>query len=70
MKKELPSLLADAQKVASKHGERHPGLSGIFEKVADLKEEPDSHLEKEEKIFFPGSGKLSHWPGQNKQQGV
>ncbi len=53
VKKELPSLFAYAQKVASKHGERHPELFGIFEKVADLKEELDRHLEKEEQLLFP-----------------
>lgn len=50
---DLPQLFAWAEKVAAKHGERHPELYRIFELVAALKEEMDLHMQKEEKILFP-----------------
>jgi regulator of cell morphogenesis and NO signaling len=53
VKTELPQLFAYAQKVAAKHGERHPELFGVFDRVVSLREELESHLIKEEQILFP-----------------
>ncbi len=53
VKKELPQIFAYIQKVASKHGERHPELYNIFEAVAAIKEEMEAHMQKEEMILFP-----------------
>jgi regulator of cell morphogenesis and NO signaling len=53
VKKELPQLAAYAEKVAAKHGERHPELLRIFELVTALQEEMEMHMQKEEKILFP-----------------
>jgi regulator of cell morphogenesis and NO signaling len=53
VRKELPQIFAYLQKVASKHGERHPELHQIFESFAALKEEMESHMQKEELILFP-----------------
>jgi regulator of cell morphogenesis and NO signaling len=53
VKKEMPQILAYLQKVASKHGERHPELLKIFELFASVKEEMEQHMQKEELILFP-----------------
>ena len=53
VKNELPQIYAFLQKVASKHGERHPELYEIFETFAVVKTEMESHMQKEELILFP-----------------
>jgi len=53
VKNELPQLFVYAQKVAAKHGGHHPALFAIFERVAAIKDELESHLVKEEQILFP-----------------
>ena len=49
----MPQILSYLQKVASKHGERHPELLKIFELFAAVKEEMEQHIQKEELILFP-----------------
>jgi regulator of cell morphogenesis and NO signaling len=56
VKNELPLILGYLQKVASKHGERHPELYKIFELFAAVKEEMELHMQKEERILFPRIG--------------
>jgi regulator of cell morphogenesis and NO signaling len=51
--RELPQIFSYLQKVASKHGERHPELMKIFQLFAAVKEELDGHMKKEEHILFP-----------------
>lgn len=53
VKNELPQLLGYTQKVASKHGQRHPELLKIFELVVAVKEEMELHMQKEEQVLFP-----------------
>lgn len=53
VRNELPLIYGYLQKVASKHGERHPELFKIFELFAAVKEEMEMHMMKEEKILFP-----------------
>ena len=53
VKKELDPLFAYLQKVASKHGGRHPELLKIFDLFTSLKEEMEEHMKKEELILFP-----------------
>lgn len=53
VKKEMPQILAYLQRVASKHGGRHPEMLKVFELFASLKEEMDEHMQKEELILFP-----------------
>lgn len=53
VKKEMPQILAYLQRVASKHGGRHPEMLKVFELFASLKEEMDEHMQKEEIILFP-----------------
>jgi regulator of cell morphogenesis and NO signaling len=52
-KRELPQIFAYLQKVSTKHGERHNELYRIFECFANLKEEMEMHMRKEELILFP-----------------
>ena len=51
--KESPQILAYLEKVASKHGDRHPEMLKIVELFAAVKEEMDQHMQKEELILFP-----------------
>lgn len=53
VKNEMPQIYAYLQKVASKHGDRHPELYKIFETFAAVKEEMDDHMKKEELVLFP-----------------
>lgn len=41
------------EKIAAKHGERHPELLQIIKLFTDLKEEMTEHMFKEENILFP-----------------
>jgi regulator of cell morphogenesis and NO signaling len=51
---ELPRLDVLAEKVAGVHGANHPDtLPGIREAFRGLKEELESHMEKEEHVLFP-----------------
>lgn len=54
LKEELPRLLALAEKVTSVHGANHPDtLPALRDTFRSLKDELDSHLEKEEHVLFP-----------------
>jgi regulator of cell morphogenesis and NO signaling len=63
-KRELPQIFAYLQKVSSKHGERHNELYRIFESFANLKEEMEMHMRKEELILFPRIEELETGTGQ------
>jgi regulator of cell morphogenesis and NO signaling len=49
-----PLLFAHTQKVAEKHGERHPELLEIANLTAEICEDMSQHMAKEEGILFPG----------------
>ena len=66
-KRELPQIFAYLQKVSSKHGERHNELYRIFEAFANLKEEMEMHMRKEELILFPRIEELESEPDQPKE---
>ena len=53
VRRALPSLLAQAHKVAASHGRGHPELHEVVELVEALAEEMTSHMFKEEHILFP-----------------
>lgn len=53
VKRELPLIDGYLQKVAGKHGGRHPELIRIAELFTAIREEMDLHMQKEEKILFP-----------------
>lgn len=50
---EIPRLMALAEKVSSKHGEKHPETRSVNDSFADLANELSMHLMKEEQILFP-----------------
>ena len=53
VKNEMPQIYAYLHKISSKHGERHPELSKIFQTFTAVKEEMEGHMKKEELILFP-----------------
>ena len=53
VKKESPQILAYLQRVAAKHGNRHPEMLKVFELLTEVKEEMEQHIQKEEVILFP-----------------
>jgi regulator of cell morphogenesis and NO signaling len=53
VKTEGPQIMFYLQKVAGKHGDRHPELIRIFELFSEVKQEMDFHMQKEELILFP-----------------
>jgi len=53
VKKEMPATLGYLQKVASKHGDRHPEMIKVVELFVAVKEEMEHHMQKEELILFP-----------------
>ena len=53
IKTELPLIHSYLQKIASKHGDRHPELLAVFNAFAELQEDLSQHMEKEEIILFP-----------------
>jgi regulator of cell morphogenesis and NO signaling len=62
LRAELPMLLSRLEKVAQVHGERHPELAEVLRVFARLKEEMESHLQKEEDVVFPALRRIG--PGE------
>ena len=53
------------QKIATKHGERHPELMDILALFTELKEEMTEHMFKEENILFPRIKELEKHNAEN-----
>lgn len=53
VRSELPQLQSMAQRVAAKHGPTHPETISIQRNLAQLADELNFHLNKEERILFP-----------------
>jgi regulator of cell morphogenesis and NO signaling len=53
VKLNMPQISNFALKVATKHGEHFPYMKEVYFLFAELAEEMDKHMEKEEKILFP-----------------
>jgi len=53
VKKELPLIYSYLQKVASRHGDRHPEMLAVFNAFVELTEDMIEHMAKEETILFP-----------------
>jgi regulator of cell morphogenesis and NO signaling len=53
VKREMPQIFMYLQKVAAKHGIRHPEMLRVFEAFSALKEEMEQHMQKEEQMMFP-----------------
>lgn len=58
LRRELPRLQSLAEKVAERHGRRHPELGEIREIFHSLKADLDSHMLKEEWSLFPAIRRL------------
>lgn len=58
VRREMPLIEGYLQKVAAKHGERHPELLKVLELFSALREEMDLHMQKEEKVLFPRIAEL------------
>ena len=50
---ELPRLSYLANKVASRHGELYPELWGVQSLLADFRQEIETHIANEERVFLP-----------------
>ena len=53
VKEALPTIFAYLQRVATKHGDRHPEMFKVFEFFKAIKHEMEEHMQKEEVILFP-----------------
>jgi len=53
VKAEMPQIFSSLQKVATKHGDRHPEMRKVFELFSVIKSEMEEHMDKEELILFP-----------------
>ena len=53
VKKEMPAIDLYLQKVAAKHGERHPEMIKVLQVFTAVKEEMEQHMKKEEEVLFP-----------------
>ncbi len=61
VKKEMPQILSYLQKVASKHGDRHPEMLKVLELFAAVNEEMEQHMQKEEQVLFPRILEMEKW---------
>jgi len=64
LREELPRLLAMAEKVEAVHGDKPACPRGLAEHLAQVLEEVEQHLLKEERILFPAivAGQPVHMP--------
>jgi regulator of cell morphogenesis and NO signaling len=53
VKKEMPLIHSYLEKVASKHGERHPEMVAVYNTFSELVEDMTAHMHEEEIIVFP-----------------
>ncbi len=58
LNKELPLLEARLEKIAGKHGEKHPSLAQLKQVFAGLKAELECHCRKEEMVLFPSIAEM------------
>jgi len=62
LKTELPRLTAIVAKVVRVHGADHPELVEVERKLAEVREELEPHMFKEEQILFPAIRRLEQSP--------
>jgi regulator of cell morphogenesis and NO signaling len=53
VKLNLPQIFNYVLRVASKHGDSFPYMKEVYVLFAELKEEFEQHMQKEEKVLFP-----------------
>ncbi len=53
VKKEMPAIQGYLQKVAAKHGDRHPEVRKVLALFSTIAHEMEHHMQKEELVLFP-----------------
>lgn len=53
VKREMPAIFNYLERVATKHGDRHPEMRKVFTLFTAVKEEMGHHMQKEELVLFP-----------------
>lgn len=53
VREQLPQVYGYLQRVAAKHGDRHPEMRKVFALFAQVKQELEDHMQKEELVVFP-----------------
>ena len=65
VKKEMPLIYGYLQKIAAKHGERHPEMLQVLNAFEELKADMTDHMEKEEVILFPRIKLIEQYSNEN-----
>ncbi len=65
VRQNAPLIFFYLEKIANKHGGRHPELLKIFQLFAQVKEELTEHMFKEEKVLFPRIKELDNHTTQS-----
>jgi regulator of cell morphogenesis and NO signaling len=53
VKQSMPQIYEHVARVAMKHGDRFPYMIDVFERFAEVQQEMNKHMHKEEMILFP-----------------
>lgn len=59
VRRALPSLVANARKIAAVHGSRHPELQEVVQLTETVSAEMSAHMLKEERVLFPYIAELA-----------
>lgn len=65
IKENAPQIFAYITKVATKHGDRFPYMIRVYHFFAEVQQEMDQHMLKEEKILFPRIKQLDFFEKPN-----
>ena len=65
VKQNAPIISMYLDKIAAKHGDRHPEVVEVLNFFTQLKDEMESHMYKEENILFPRIKELEKHDGEN-----
>lgn len=70
VKKELPLIHSYLQKVASRHGDKHPEMLSVLNAFVELREDMTEHMAKEERILFPRIRLIEFYCNENSEAQV
>jgi regulator of cell morphogenesis and NO signaling len=62
----IPVIINHLEKVVLKHGDRHPDLKKVFQLFTNVKDELETHMQKEESLVFPGIKEIAALSLQHK----
>ncbi len=65
VKREMPLINGYLQKIAARHGDRHPEMLYVFNAFIELKDDMTEHMEKEETILFPRIRMIEHYNNES-----